>query len=261
MLPIRKLVYLKNFNDFMKKISLLIVAIFTLVSCSTEPVDPALLTTLGTGGGSGNGGGTSTGDYLPTALNNTWNYKLQNTTTIKDYKINAIESINNLTYYRLNHAITSSIDNPFLSESDVICHLRKSNGDYFQRTVVNKPASGTSPGIAIAPFELIFLKDYLNVGQSFTQSINMQVTTTLNGVATTDSQPLSFTVTMLGRDLTLTVGTTTFTNVIKTKTTYDDGSYTIDWFSKNVGWIKSEDYDTASGPQVDGLNLMSYVLN
>ena len=249
----------------MKKLGLLIVTLFTLVSCSTEPVDPALLSTLSTGGGrgsgGGNGGGTPTGDYLPTALNNTWNYKLQNTTTIKDYKINAIESINNMTYYRLNHAITSSIDNPFLSESDVVCHLRKSNGDYFQRTVVNIPASGTSPGIAIAPFELIFLKDYLNVGQSFTQSINMQVTTTVSGVSTTDSQPLSFTVTMLGRDLTLTVGTTTFTNVIKTKTIYDDGSYTIDWFSKNVGWIKSEEYDTPTGPQVDGLNLMSYVLN
>ena len=249
----------------MKKIGLFIVTIFTLVSCTTEPVDPALLSTLntggGNGGGNGSGGGISTGDYLPTALNNTWNYTFFNSTTTKDYKINAIESINNLTYYRLNHAITSSIDNPFLSESDVVCHLRKNNGDYIQRTTVNKPASGTSPGIAIAPFELIFLKDYLNVGQSFTQSVNMQVTTTVSGVSTTDSQPLSFTVTMLGRDLTLTVGTTTFSNVIKTKTTYDDGSYTIDWFSKNVGWIKSEDYDSATGPQVDGLNILNYTLN
>ncbi len=235
-----------------------------MVSCSDEPVDPTLAAQIAANNNSTNNGtngtsGTSSGDYLPLALNNVWNYQIYNATTIKDYKINAIESIDGKTYYRLNHAITS-LDNPLITESDVTVHLRKLNGDYFQRTYVHSTATATSPGITIEPFELIILKDYLNVGESFTQTVNTNVTTTFMGTSTTAVQPATYIITMIARDLTVTVGSTTYTNVIKTKTTDDSGSYSFDWFAKNIGWIKSVDYDQNNVPTGDGLDLTTYSL-
>lgn len=244
---------------------ILISALFTIASCSDEPVDSVLAAQLdeynsNNSGGNNNGGAvTATGDYLPLALNNVWNYQINNATTIKDYKINAIESIEGMTYYRLNHAITS-LDNPLISESDVTVHLRKLNGVYYQRTYVHSTATATSPGITIDPFELIILKDFMNVGESFTQTVNTNVTTTFMGVTTTSVQPATYVIKMIARDLTITIGSTTYTNVIETKTTDESGGYSYDWFSKDIGWIKSVDYDEFNAPTGDGLNLTTYTL-
>lgn len=238
-----------------------LASIVSLTSCDNEPIDSALnLEDFSNDDGSGNGNGNASGDYMPLALNNIWYYAFYNSTTVKDYKINAVESIDGVTYYRLNRAITSPIETTLFTESDVTVHMRKSNGNYYQRTHVHKEGTSSSPAITIEPFELIFLKDYLAVGESFSQTVNITTSTTFLGVTNTSTEPTTYVITIMGKNLSVTVGETTFNEVIKVKMEYEDGSFSYDWFAKNVGWIKSEDYDSDVSPQNGGLSITDYTL-
>lgn len=179
-------------------------------------------------------GAVTSGDYYPLALNNVWNYN--NGTGVVDYKIISVDNIGGLTYYKLNRAFTAAVANPFITDADVTVQIQKANGDYSQRTAINKPETISSPGITIDPFTLIFLKDYLSVGQSFSQTVTLNTTTTFMGTSQVQSQTITYTTTIMEKTSNVLVNGVT-TDVIKTKLVNSANPSEIDYyrFAKNIG--------------------------
>ncbi|HEX8577728.1 MAG TPA: hypothetical protein VF677_15685 [Flavobacterium sp.] len=199
-------------------------------------------------------GGISTGDYWPTAVNNRWifedEYEDQET-----MKILSTQNINGNLHYQYENFIGLTTDG-YIGQA--IVTSRKSNGDYFVRYEVIFPGSNDSPSITVLPVEYIILKDYLEVNQTWSQTLTQ--TTRISGFP--DS---NVTVQLNGKILekngTLTVNGTLYTNVIKSQLTQNTAGVTIEnyyWFSKDVGLIQYQNIGA-------GLNirksLVSYSLN
>ena len=247
-----------------------IFSFFLLVSCTNEPIDPALSAQLAaanaasTNGGNGNGtggGGTSSGDYFPSALNNQWVYT-QNGVSQPATKMISIDSINGFTYYTFSPTTGTGST----SSASATQRLRKSSGDYFLKT---DDYSFTSNGISATQtgFEVLTLKDYLPVGGIWTGSYT-QTTTYNNPLIPSITGTTNYTGTIIEIGSTVTVGSTTYNNVIKMKLhesiDFAGSNSTVDtdyWFAKNVGLVKSITY-AADGttPQYTTL-LTSYILN
>lgn len=102
------------------------------------------------------GGGTSSGDYFPMAVGNKWEYS--NLTELSE--IVSTQTIEGNLYYRMTGGIINAQD---LTE-DAEDYVRKENGNYYAK--VNYPSLGQS-------VEMIILKDYLNVGQSWNESFEI----------------------------------------------------------------------------------------
>ncbi len=249
----------------------LLFSLFLMVSCTNEPVDPALTAQLaaanaanggGSGGGTTAGGGTSSGDYFPAALNNQWVFT-QNGVAQAPMKMISIDNINGFTYYTFSPTSGSGAT----SSATATQRLRKSSGDYFFKTDDSNISSGGISGVQTG-FELLILKDYLPVGGTWTGSYN-QTTTYNNPAYPVISSTTNYTGTILEVGSSVVVGSTTYSNVIKMSlhesvsmmgiTSEVDTDY---WFAKNVGIVKSITYATGSTttPQYTSL-LTSYTLN
>ncbi len=256
-----------------------IITSLTFVSCENEPVDSSLLgnnTTgnnsggNGTGGGNGSGGngngsggGTSTGDYWPAAINNSWSFSNDGDPS-EMMEIISTSNVNGATYY--------DFDNIFGQGAQVngtaAMKMRKNSGDYFVRVEGTSLDLGGGMSATQTPFEFLVLKDYLTTNQTWNGTYTQSTSYTGGGIsipaATTNS---NYTGTILGTGLTETVDGETYTNVIKLKivqtititgmpdTTTVETTY---WFSKNVGPIKSE---TVSNGSTTTSILTDYVLN
>ena len=220
----------------MKKIKTLltifvIITSLSFISCENEPLDQSL---LGNNLPDNGTGGTSTGDYYPTAINNTWTLQ-QNGTNLAPNKIIGTEVINGLTYYKFNPTTTGNIS--------LNTYVRKSNGSYFLKTGDSSLNFGGLTGTQTG-FEFIVLKDNIPVGATWNGTYNQ--TTTYTGIPAI-AQTTNYTGTILAKDVTETVNGETFNNVIKVKidqvstisgaTTTGTTEY---WFAKNVGPLKSE---------------------
>lgn len=118
----------------------------------TNPIDPEQPGQPGQPGG----GGTSSGDYFPMAVGNKWEYS--NLTELSE--IVSTQTIEGNLYYRMTGGIINAQD---LTE-DAEDYVRKENGNYYAK--VNYPSLGQS-------VEMIILKDYLNVGQSWNESFEI----------------------------------------------------------------------------------------
>jgi hypothetical protein len=238
-----------------------IIASLTFVSCENEPIDQSLLVNSttgngtggnGTGGGNGSGGGgTSTGDYYPTAINNTWTLQ-QNGTNLAPNTIIGTEVISGSTYYKFNPTSTSGIT--------LNTYVRKSNGSYFMKTGDSSLNFGGLTGTQTG-FEFIILKDNISVGSTWNGTYNQ--TTTYAGIPAI-SQTTNYTGTILAKDVTETVFGETFNNVIKLKidqVTSTSGTTTTVtteyWFAKNVGPIKA--ISTSAGTTSTSI-LIDYTL-
>ena len=252
----------------MKKIKFLsvLLVLFTAISftsCDNEPIDGALnLDDIDNGGGDGGGGGgASTGDYWPTALNNQWIFS-QNGIEQDPMKITSINSIGGSTYYTFDQMFGTSTSGTGIV---AVSRLKKSSGNYYIKIEDITIDLGFITG-EITGFEMVLLKDYLEVGQTWNGSYN-QTTSYSDPTFPTITQTTNYTGTMLERDATLTFGSTTYTNVLKVRvhqeTTFPGVPATIAdtdyWFSKDVGPIKV--ITTEEGGQTYTSNLMSYILN
>lgn len=208
-------------------------------------------------------GGAVSGDYFPMAINNYWNY--DNGSGTKSFKLISIESINSLNYYKLDNPFLTDMGSGFFTPSDAVCHVRKQNGEYTQRTYLNKPETATSPGISIQAFDAIFLKDYLNVGDSYTQNINQVTTTSFMGSVNTTNSTITYVISIEEKNVSLTVGSQTFSNVIKTKTISSNstGIYSIsyNWYAKNIGPIKQINYSSDGVTINSQISILNYILN
>ena len=193
----------------------------------------------------------SSGDYYPTAINNTCTNK-QNGTVLAPSKIIGTEVFNNSTYFKFNPTVASGVT--------LTQYLRKDTGVYYLKTsdaTINlQSLTGTQTG-----FEIIFLKD--NVPVDTTWSGTYSTTTTYSGfnpIVTT----VNYTSKIIAKDVTAVVGTTTYDNVIKVfSTTTGTSQSNISvatseyWLAKNVGVIKSIQ---TSGTSSTITELVSYTL-
>ena len=132
---------------------------------------------------------------------------------------------------------------------------RKMNGVYYYRAEVIIPGT---PTITVSPLEIIVLKDFLEVDETWNQSLTQ--TTTVEG-----SAPVTTSVQIEGkileREASLTIGSVTYTDIIRVElvqTTQGIINKNYYWFAKDIGLVKYRNV-------LDGTNtiseLQSYTLN
>lgn len=176
---------------------------------------------------------TSTGDYFPTAINNSW--VLNTNESLSTMKITGTDSFDGKEYFKFDQFIGS--------EGLLNSWLRKSNGNYYFRigelTFNYEGLTATQTG-----YEYIFFKDYLDVNQTWTGTYTQKTTYTGFPPITTT---VNYTGTILEKNTTLTLNEKTYNDVIKFRYNIkvidpkgsEMQSYNFDyWIAKNVGIIK-----------------------
>lgn len=267
----------------MRKINLFkIFVAFTVISfasCSTESLDPVLTESIDNGGeddggtdngGGNNGGGTSSGDYWPMAINNEWQYQSSEPQNDQPMKIVSTETINGKEYYKMNRAFQESGNQEMTGTATI--HLRKESGSYYQRTSLSVPNQG-GMSITASPFEILILKDNLDVNGTWTGTAQQDFTYSIAGMPGI-STIIDYTGTIVEKGITYTVGSQNYSNVIKVKyvqkiTVVMSGNavgspvntVTYLWFAKDVGPIKSETVNQITGTADYYMNLVSYILH
>lgn len=241
---------LKNISAF-----ILLFASVLFTSCSIEPYEGTIPSTNPTDNTTP-GGGQSTGDYWPTAINNQWVFSVNgaNQTPLKMVSLDVIGGNN---YYTFNSQSGGG--------ATQVTRLRKLNGDYFLKSedVVIAPQGG-APGSTSNGTERILLKDYLDVGGSWTYNY-VQTTTFTDPAFPVIAMNFNIVSTILEKNASLTVNGQNFSNVIKIRVVQNvtnNGQTSVStsyyWFSKNVGPIKiSTEYNGTTSTQ----DIASYILN
>lgn len=166
------------------------------------------------------------GDYWPTAIGNQWIWNM-NGVPEDPFAIVSTNAINGFTYYTFT---TPTQPNTGLSR------IRKANGNYYIKTeniVHQTPFPGTTTGS-----ETIMLKDYLDVGGTWTDTFSQTTTYAGMNPITVD---VSVTCTITAKNVTETVNGTTYNNVIKVDRVMTTMGTTLNgyyWYAKDVGPIK-----------------------
>ena len=227
-----------NFKVF----TLLFIAALFLTSCSSSD-------------DSGESNGTTTGDYLPLAVGNVWNYTDGSNAT--QSKITGTTTFGNTVYYE------SEDTN---AQFDIQNWLVKKGAAYYQRTgeyATNQ--SGTT--IVIEGYELKVLRDDIATGESWQGSASPKVTYSGSSGSGSFKAKVSYTGTVTAKGVSETLGGIIYNNIIKVQlhsTTNANGQIsTADaeyWFAKDIGSVK--EVETSS---TDGITrtryLTSYSLN
>ncbi|OIQ30262.1 MAG: hypothetical protein BM564_02490 [Bacteroidetes bacterium MedPE-SWsnd-G2] len=252
----------------MKTTKLLFLSIFTVCfafySCEVESLDSDLAENAGNNNNNNNtdgpAGGDSTGDYWPLAVGNNWVYNtLENgaagaPTTME---VSGTEMINGNSNYAFSSLLGNSISGTGgeqLEGLEASVYARKNGGDYI---VTVGEVNAEFPGLyslSMTGYSYIMLKDYLEVGSTWTQ--NVQTTTTFTMF--TDDFPeipeiildneISNEIMEVGG--TIEVEGVTYDNVITVKSVMNSGS-ALDpstqvssesyyYFAKDVGIVKAE---------------------
>lgn len=215
---------------------LLLFVLISIVSCTPEPAaTPADLARLNNAAGN-SGGGSSTGDYWPAKIGNKW--VLDQSGVQSTMEILSSETINGATYYKFNQiAGQGSVPGVIVASQ----WLKKQGGDYYVKiddiSIDISGIKGTLSG-----YEYVFLKDYLEVNQSWSGTYNQ--TTTSQGIPPFETI-VSLKGTILEKGISISVNGKTYNDVIKFRMHQEASSLgqvvTIDidyWFAKNIGFIK-----------------------
>lgn len=269
------------------------LVVFPTISCDdTESIDPTLIDYQNQNGGNngnGNNGGNGSntgeditiigetidrdGDYFPTAINNTWNYIEIPGNTNKTIKVIGRTTVNNRDRYTLDASMVSVNigDDNMLGTTEQSQSIYKNNGSYVidvDALSVENSIEGMIINIRVSPYSMVLLQDNLPVNgawtgaytQLFEYSHSMPEFPQIPTVRTN----VTYRGTILERGATVTVGSTTYENVIKTKFVQNSTSNgqttsteTIYYFAKDIGIIKMENTDASSYVSV----LTSYSLN
>lgn len=201
----------------------------------------------------------SGGDYFPMATGNIWNY-----TNGGVLELGSTQVLNGKTYYKeVNNFFMGDVtfNWPGLEE-----FIRKEAGNYYVR--VRSTPNSSAP---IQPFEIIVLKDNLNVGGTWTDSFSLPYTDEEGGQFTFN---ITIDNVIEQKNISYTVSGITYNNVIKVKSTShseliyngmpigeDEPSYTEMWFAKDVGVIKTiNSYDDPEWED-ETHDLLDYQLN
>ncbi len=217
-------------------------------------------------------------DYFPLEVNNFWNY--DNGTEIINYKLLSTDTYDSKLYYKANKAWVG-YDSMMFKDSDITSHVLKDGVNYIQRIFINraeviaKPANGSIPevigvsGIIIQPYFMTFLKDDLQVGASFNQTIPLAITTKTTTTQIINSAPtvvvsninstanLTFEITLVEKTPNIFVNGY-LTTVLKTKTTSSSSTDIIyTWYAKDIG-IWKQTRTNATGVVSNFLNLTAF---
>ena len=213
----------------------------------------------GDGGGGGNGGGDPTGmddDYLPREAGNTWDYS--DDSTVETTEENSDGSFNITNFGPISGISLSIVEG--LSVDRIA--IKKVDGNYSIKAelqVLNIP--GVTDGIA-DPIEYIILKDDATIGTTWSGGLIYRYTYTvpLLGPQTIELPSIPYTFTVMGRSMSLEVGTKTFEDVIHIRQEFDllTGLIGTDiYYAEGVGVIR---YQTSDG-LTESTDLVSYDLN
>lgn len=213
----------------------------------------------------------SEGDYFPMAIDNIWNYNVTTEEESVQIKINSIETINGIQYYKVNElpiGVSSDMPEDEIPGLDIRAHIRKNGGDYIQRFYAYIPEmmEGLIPETEIEAFEITFLKDNLEEGESWTETVEIVTNITFFGISETVISNATFNSLIEEKGISMTVNGVTYTDVIKVKSTAtvvsEEGteiSESLNWYSKDVGLIKSYSNDPEEGESE--MTLLDYTLN
>ena len=206
-------------TNFMKKIVLVLASLLFVgslsISCSEDPEPTPIY--------------INDGDYWIRGYESFWTYRINGTETEEYLKISSVDEINGEQYRLLYPTFTGEMG---------IQRLRVKNGNYYVRT-----DDFTNADQTISGYEVTFLKDYLAIGQTWTDNYT-QTKTDVNGTEilnyeiTSMIESRSFSFMMLDRDFRDVIKIKrvihiTGNGVNNTKTSYY-------WFAKNMGPIKIE---------------------
>jgi hypothetical protein len=227
-----------------------VISLFT--SCDVEPVDNVLSNEITNPNNPNNPNNPSVADYFPRAINNAWNFKY-NTTEVVQIKILSNETINGISFYKLNRFFS---DNLF-DFGDSSSYIARVGDSYIYRNVSQYAVPGSNSITIEMQYSL--LKSNLEVGQTW----NDDQSFTSNVLGLPINLPFQIRGKILEKGTAITLGSTTYNDVIKTevKITFQGIEVVSNyWFAKNVGMIKAvETVDLQS--QEDVFELTSFQLN
>ncbi len=239
------------------KIKLTLFAVFfavlTFTSCEDNPLEGSFIDETGVGtasGGLSGGTGTSTGDYWPRAIGNTWTYDLSSGGQ-ETQEMTATLNEGGKTYY------TTPVS---LGTTSGVFGVAKQAASYFVRTTVLVSAGGYDTTTA-QPLKVKQLQDDASVGVTWENpmSVTYTYTPTAGGTAIPNVVlNLNYKYTMVERDMTKTVNGQVYTNVLHISLVLETtgqpnilGNY---YYAKDVGIIE---YNVGT----DSRTLNSYTLN
>lgn len=231
----------KNLKHMRKIVSaVLFVSLLITSSCSSDDSEESF--------------GTSTGNYWPMAVNNTWTFDDDGSSS--ELKIIGTRVFSGTTYYELSDASASVFG--------VQNWVTKKGATYFQKTA---DATINQDGIAITieGYEVPMFKDNVAANATWSGTVSPKVTYNANGQTVSLTAKVKYTGTLLEKAPTVTLNGETYTDVLKIKTrievniaeqlTVADQEY---WFAKDVGPIR--EYQTVNGETTER-TLTDYILN
>lgn len=203
--------------------------------------------------------GESSGDYLPLAVGNIWNY-----TNNGVFELGDLQVIDGIDFYRATNTFFMGNDLTFLWPG-LEEYVGKQGSNYYVK--VSSEANSPAP---VEPFQIIILKDNLNQGESWTDTFSLPFVD--------EDGEIIFNVTINNvikdKDISYTVNGVTYQNVIKVRSTNkadliyngipigdSEVSYTDMWFAKDVGIIKSISSDDDPEWEDEIHELIDYNLN
>ena len=202
---------------------------------------------------SGESFGTTTGNFLPLAVDNRWNYLNEDLVNQNQVQIIGTSTVDGKKYFEYFNTGTSINVRQFFA---------KKGATYFLKTGTATTYQGATT-IKISGYELPILKDDYAINENWTSSVSPKVTFTGNGQSGNIPLKLDFTGTNYYKGEVILNGIT-YPNVIKTRltiiTTVNGQVSTViseSWFAENIGIIK--EIETSNG-QTNISNIDTYYI-
>lgn len=220
---------------------ILLFASFLLTSCSSDDDKTDF--------------GVSTGNYLPLAINNVWNYNSSEQNSLNEIKIIETTTISGYNYFE------------FSDDSDIynIQHWFGKKGATYLMKTGDTTVNESGINITIKSYELPILKDDYEINKTWTGRVSPKVTYSGNG----QSGSLPFKVDYTGRNFykgEVTLNDVVYPNVIKTRLSVvinanEQVTNGIEeyWFAENIGIIKIVTYN--SDGSITEKDIFNYLLN
>ncbi|HNP32024.1 MAG TPA: hypothetical protein PKN96_01890 [Flavobacterium sp.] len=230
-------------NNF-KILALIFISALSLSSCSSD--------------GSGDSTGTTTGNYLPLAVGNKWNYTDGTTATLD--QITGTTNFGGTTYYDSDSNYDPGID--IQAQSWQV----KKGASYYQKTGEATYVEGSTT-IVMDSYEMKTFRDDLAVGETWTGSASPKVHYSSSSGSGTLTAHVNYTGKITARDVSETLEGVTYNNVIKmqmdvvetvnSQVTNIHGEY---WLAKDIGIIR-ESILSSTDNITRTRNLTSYELH
>ncbi len=228
--------------NFMK-MAMLFVSALAITSCSSDDDD-------------GGANGTSTGNYWPMAVNNTWDMDADGVT--QQVKLTGTANFGGTTYYELEDEGTTGT-------FDIQTWIGKIGATYFQK-VGDFSTVENGVSITMEGYEVPMFRDDLEVGETWSGTLSPEVTYSFNGQSGSLPATVNYTGTILARDVTETINGVTYDNIIKIsleiQSSINGQNNTVEseyWFAKDVGPVR-ENQSVDGGAAIER-TLLDYNLN